>query len=254
MKCDKASRWVEALADDEVRGGRRILLQRHLANCPGCTARLDEARALRQRIRTEIPRFAAPARLRERLERLARSDPERVTPPAPAWPWRWAAGGAMAGAAVTMLGFVVFSGLSGLRTENDVAHALVDEHARAVIARQTVVVASSDQHTVKPWLSSHLDYSPPVHDFADAGFSLVGARIVRIQGHSVAVLAYRYRLHAVDVYVEPSGERAYPTAPEIIRGFNVQPLRAHGMEWTIVSDASPDVLAGLAKRIVDAGY
>src|SRR5215831_2407491 len=48
-------------------------------------------------------------------------------------------------------------------------------------------VASTDQHMVKPWFNGKLDFSPPVKDFSDDGFSLIGGRLDVLGGQNVAV-------------------------------------------------------------------
>ena len=112
-------------------------------------------------------------------------------------------------------------------------------------------MASSDQHTVKPWLSAHLDYSPPVVDLASENFPLVGARIDYLEGQAVAVLVYRYRQHTVDVFVRPQWIRSGAFLPRSIRGFHVLHAEGQGMDWLAVSDAAADALAPLMRRLTD---
>ena len=49
-------------------------------------------------------------------------------------------------------------------------------HTRALLVDHPIEVASSDQHTVRPWLSARLNFVPPVVDLADKGYPLMGAR------------------------------------------------------------------------------
>jgi anti-sigma factor RsiW len=54
-------------------------------------------------------------------------------------------------------------------------------------------VASSDQHTLKPWLDVKLDFPAPVVDLSGDGFTLTGGRL-DLTGHRlflVNVLQYR---------------------------------------------------------------
>jgi len=120
----------------------------------------------------------------------------------------------------------------------------------ATLGNQQIQVASSDRHTVKPWLSARLDYSPPVRDFAQDGFPLVGGRIDYLDRHPVATLVYRVRNHTIDVYVRPeTATRVAPSALRTIRGFNVAHATGSGMDWLAVSDVNADELTGFVQKL-----
>ena len=59
-------------------------------------------------------------------------------------------------------------------------------------------VPTSDQHTVKPWLSARLDLSPVVKDFAAEGYPLVGGRLDYVDGHRAAAIVYRRDKHVIN--------------------------------------------------------
>jgi anti-sigma factor RsiW len=252
MKCDRALPCIEAFADGELSVWRRMAIRRHLATCAACAARFLDARSLQARIRAEAPRFAAPDSLRAKVMAMPGGSP---APAAARYPpvqrWQWVAVGAVLGCAITLVAW--FAGNAALdRRENaDIASAAVAAHVRATLAKELIQVASSDQHTVKPWLSSRLDYSPPVRDFAAEGFPLVGARIEDLGGHPVATLVYRYREHNVDVFVRPDWLRTRALAPATLRGFHVLRADGQGMDWLVVTDAGVEFIAPLLRRLAE---
>ena len=123
---------------------------------------------------------------------------------------------------------------------------------RATLGNHLTDVASSDQHTLKPWLSSRLDYSPPVRDLANEGFALTGGRVDTLERRPVATLVYRYRQHTIDVFVRPESTHAAPPALSTVRGVNVAHASASGMDWLAVSDVNADVLTRFVQRLAHA--
>src|SRR4029078_2369223 len=125
-------------------------------------------------------RRAAPASLVQRIPAPgdATATPRaRNAPPgsAPRLPWfrHWFQLGAAvaASALVTWTGAALYYASAG---DDAVAEQVFASHARWVLSERLYNAATSDQHTVRPWLSSRLDFSPPVADLAGAGFPLTG--------------------------------------------------------------------------------
>jgi anti-sigma factor RsiW len=251
MNCNEAATLVAAYADGEIDGLRSHLLKRHLRGCAGCATQYQSLLALRARLRAEVPYFPASPALRARvhatLEAKRAALPSRPRPATDRW--RWLTGGALAGCTATMLAWLLGTAVIDWRSNDDLATEVVASHARATLANRLVEVASSDQHTVKPWLSARLDYSPPVRDLANEGFALIGGRLDTLEQRPVATLVYRYRQHTIDVFVRPASARAPPPALRTVRGFNVAHASGSGMDWLAVSDVSPDVLSPFVQRL-----
>jgi anti-sigma factor RsiW len=253
MNCNHVTTAIGAYADGETDRMQRRSIEKHLLACPDCAARHAELLALRARLRAEIPRYAAPPALRARVlasvENARRSEPTRRRL---SDRWQWLTAGALAGCAATMLAWFVGTAVVDWRVNEDVAVEAVTSHVRATLGNQLIQVASSDQHTVKPWLSSRLDYSPPVPDLQQAGFTLVGGRVDYLDRHSVATLVYRVRQHNIDVFVRPESTRAPPTALRTVRGFNVAHAAGSGMDWLAVSDLNAEELTSFVQQLARA--
>jgi anti-sigma factor RsiW len=252
MNCNEAMALLPTYSDGELDAVQSAAMEKHVLGCPECSAQRNALVALRDRIRGEAPYYAAPDSLRERVRAAIARAPQAHPVPRPRRErWNWLSAGALAGSAATVFAWFLGSAVLDWRVGTDLDTEVVANHARATLANRLTDVSSSDRHTVKPWLSSHLDYSPPVQDFAPDGWPLVGGRLDYLGGQAVATLVYRYREHTIDVFVRPvSGGVAAPT-PSLTtrRGFNVAHATGSGMEWWGVSDVSADVLGALVARL-----
>ncbi|MBV8211117.1 MAG: anti-sigma factor [Burkholderiaceae bacterium] len=275
MNCTEAANRLNAYADGEIGTLQRLSIEQHLRACPACARAHRELLVLRARVRDEVQYFQAPSHLYERVQALATAQAtarERAAAPVPVrvhpraaplrWGWltgagaltdrwRWIAQGALAGCAATVIGWVGGGALLDWNAGRDIVAQAVATHGQATLNGRLIEVASSDQHTVKPWLSAHLDYSPPVQDLVNEGFPLLGGRVEQIRGQRVAVLVYRYRQHTIDVYVWPT-VMAIPTSLHTVRGLHVEGTSGAGMQWLAVSDVSPDVLTQFVERLARA--
>src|SRR6266478_7462097 len=254
MNCKQAETLVAAHADGEVDALRSYSIKQHLLGCAGCAASYRSMLELRARIRAEVPYFVASpalhARVRATVGAVRASMPPRSHPTSDRW--RWLTGGVLAGCTASVFAWMLGTTVLAWRANEDFAVAAVATHVRATLGDHLIEVASSDRHTVKPWLSARLDYSPPVQDLANEGFALIGGRLDTLKRQPTATLVYRYRQHTIDVFVRPESAHAPPPALRSVRGFNVAHASGSGMEWLAVSDVSADVLSAFVQRLARA--
>ncbi len=161
--------------------------------------------------------------------------------------WQWLAAFA-AGAALTSL--VLFNWLP---QQGDPTIAILQaDHARAVVTGHLIEVASSDSHTVKPWLSNKLGYANSAPDLSEQGFPLLGGRIGYLGREQVAVLVYGYKEHKIDVYALP--KREYKNIAERASQAGYQSYRwdLDDMVYIAISDANHAHLLKLGALYVAA--
>jgi anti-sigma factor RsiW len=253
MRCDEATLQLAGYVDGELPLPARERLDMHVVGCAACKRERIAQQFVRREVQREATRHRAPESLRRRLRALGARREERAFPGWLRLPgWGWLAPTAVAVAAsLTMANVVV---LATAPTQADrVADDVVGSHMRALMTSRPIDVASSDRHTVKPWFSGKLDFSPPVSDFAAQGFALAGGRLEYVDGRSVAALVYQRREHAVDVFVWPCF-RCSGGKPEHLarRGYNVVHWVRDDMSYWMVSDLEANELAAL-RALLDAG-
>ena len=93
------------------------------------------------------------------------------------------------------------------------------------------------------------DAPPPIDEPPIASILAPTNVTPSIGGQRVATLVYRYRAHAIDVFVRPTGSVATSDAAQTIRGFNIAEASGAGMEWRAVSDASLQILRPLVDKL-----
>jgi mycothiol system anti-sigma-R factor len=240
---------LHAYVDGELDAARAAEFERHLENCRDCTATLGAAESLRSSLQRAQLYETAPVGLREKIG----AEIKTVSSPRPWWRgpgWRWAA------VAAGILIVVVIGWFARPGHQDNAAPApftaaeMIDAHIRSLQPGHLTDVASSDRHTVKPWFDGKLDYAPPVRDFGDEDFPLVGGRLDALGGRSVAVLVYGRRKHFINVFVLPTKEPDTPIHPLGSRqGYNWLHWRLKGMEYCAVSDVSGSDLHELAQLL-----
>lgn len=249
MNHERARSLLHAYADHETGPIRRFFISRHIATCPSCLAELEAIQAMRTALRTNLTVHRAPPAL---AMRIASALPREAPPPVRRQPVRLGfAGAAMAGG---LAGVALTLAVTRFTPQPDplVADVLAD-HVRSLMANHLTDVETSDQHTVKPWLSARLDLSPVVKDFAAEGYPLVGGRLDYVDGHRAAAIVYRRDKHVINLFAFVSDDRSDASPRQENRdGFNIVRWRTGGLTYVAVSDVEAAQLMAFV-RLVQSG-
>lgn len=248
MDCDDFQALLHRYVDDELPPALRAEAAAHIENCAECRGLVQREHTWRQAIRRAGSYYDAPDLLRRRVVDMSRQ--RAASPPSPRW-----RGWAMA--ASLLLAVALSSGITAYLVApppgEPVAEQVVASHVRSLMAQHLTDVASSNEHTVKPWFHGKLDFAPPVEDLAAQGFALIGGRLDYIAGCSTAALVYRHAQHPINLFIFPAkGPDTTPTA-EIEEGYNILHWRAGGMAYWAVSDLEAKQLADFARLVRQKG-
>lgn len=259
MECKESRRKLSALADGELDAQAAAQLRQHLDRCPDCARASAQMQALRAAVGTHGTRHAAPAALRQRLQEALRDEAKRMKQEAQEekearrgrhWaqlPWAWINFG-VASASTAALAVTLALYLSAPSDTERLDQEIVASHFRSLLPNHLADVASSDQHTVKPWFSGKLDFSPPVVDLAQEGYPLVGGRLDYIGQRPVAALAYRRHQHVLNLYVWPDAAEAPPRA-STRQGYHLIRWSRAGMHYQLISDLNGAELQDFERRL-----
>jgi anti-sigma factor RsiW len=240
MDCSNARAMLSASVDGELGPSDDRALGVHLAGCAGCRARLAAVQSARAAIAARAMRHRAPAGLASSIEDALQ---DAAMPARPVRFWQGAGIGA-ATATLAAIAVGVAVQLAQPSPDDRLTDEVVASHVRSLLGSHAVDVASSDQHTVKPWFNGRIDYAVPVPDFAAEGFPLAGGRVDYLDHRPVAALVYRHRLHAINVFVLPAGAApAHDPVARMRQGFAIERWTQGGMDYWAVSDVDAPVLA-----------
>lgn len=245
MNCNEARQKLDAQLDHELGSAEDAEVSAHLRSCADCTALAQRRTAWNKTVTEKLPRFAPPPHLATRIRaelRAAGGGQERTTR---GFDLRWWSG--LLGAVCSALVIGFFAGRYQPPAKR-LGDGLVASHVAGLMSGHLIDVVSSDRHTVKPWLSQHVDFSPPVRDFAAEGFPLDGARVERIDGQLAAALVYHRAKHVVTVYVWPEEGAGLPR-PDTAKGYHVRVWTQAGFNYAAISDVNEEELDRLVTAL-----
>src|SRR6202045_2655945 len=258
MNCEEATKLMDGYLDGELDPITSQMIGQHLQECHKCDQAYKAHALLIRSVSDVTPYYKAPAGLRERIQSSLREDvADRSTgivlrdtpllhqskqsePRAVLFgtQWSWLA----LAATIVLAAMIAFNLVPRLQrpgADQLLATQLIASHVRSLMANHLTDVASSDQHTVKPWLDAKLDFAPPVVDLSQQGFPLVGGRLDYLDNRPVAALVYQRRKHFINLFVWPGGTEADKTTMPISRqGYQLVHWHDSDFNYWAVSDVN----------------
>ena len=263
MNCEEATKLMDGYLDGELDPITSQTIEQHLRECRNCDQAYKTHGSLIRAIGNATPYYKAPAALRELIQSSLREEiaerpmqnvvrdarqlfrrkqPELRTS---LWgtPWNWLGlAGLGLAAAIIFAAIITLNLVPRLQrpgADQLLATQLIASHVRSLMANHLTDVASSDQHTVKPWLDAKLDFAPPVVDLVSEGFPLVGGRLDYLDNRPVAALVYQRRKHFINLFVWP-GEAgaARPTMAMSHQGYQLVHWADPDFNYWAVSDVN----------------
>jgi anti-sigma factor RsiW len=244
---------LNAFIDGELDLKSQLEFEARLRSDAALRTQADRLRQWRSALREGADYHAAPAALRQRL--MTSHAPPLAAPPAmprlrhrASAVQRWLGGRPM----VALLGMAgvlaVALNLAWMRAApSDRVHDdIVASHVRSTLGQRLVDVASSDRHTVKPWLSAKLDFSPPVTELPLPGSKFLGGRVDYVDGRPVAALVYQQGQHVVNSYLWPTQGKDSAAVFSAERGFQIAHWTRGGMNHWLISDLARDEFVSFA--------
>jgi len=239
---------LHGFVDNELDAAHSLQIERHIATCPHCAQQLESLKTLKQRIAQPGVHWRTPDHVRAQvLAAIAQeaAQPARVSAPrgfsALEFVRKWLFVPSLAALAASL--FLVIGPMNDRSTVSD---EVVASHVRSLLVDHLTDVATSDQHTVKPWFNGKIDFAPPVVDLVREGFPLAGGRVDYIGGRVVAALVYKRQSHVINLFVWPAQSDAAAATVRTASsrdGYNLENWQAGGLNFWAVSDGNADDLA-----------
>jgi anti-sigma factor RsiW len=258
MQCEQAQGLIGAFHDKALSVADMRTMQDHVKSCKACGVILKDyeriGEIMKAEGRTPMP-LGLSARVSAALAQADDNETPLVTGKLGSYfsnfeisKFRQLFQQAAMLAAVSAIS--VFATISVINTGNHVdalEHDVLNAHLRSLLLDTPVQVASTDQHTVRPWFAGKVDFSPAARDLTAAGFPLIGGRLDYVNDQRVGALVYKHDKHLINVFAWASPGNDQSPQLSTRSGYNIVSWTSQGVTYWAVSDINAEELRKLQR-------
>lgn len=257
MHCERVRDLLGAYRDGELPAAERCAVELHLGHCRPCGISLADDERIGKSIRllgtTAPPALRASIRAslaHAELSESAAGFKSAATTGIGFGTRRLAQYAAVIAAACLISIFATWWTVDASRSSDDVQRDVLNAHIRSLLQDSPVQIASSDQHTVRPWFSGRADFAPAVKDLSADGYPLAGGRLDYVAGRRAGTVVYKRRLHIINVFMWPAGG-AIEREPRLAvrNGYNLLTWTRTGLTYWAISDLNADEMMVLQRLL-----
>src|SRR5262245_6990026 len=158
MTPENARRLLNAYVDGELDAASTMELETQIRESLALQQEFERLSALQSLVRNRASRYDAPSHLARRiLPAGPETEPARTVKTVPSW-WRPLAMGATM-AAVALLLWTIVPTFNRFDPDTGMREEVLAAHVRSLMADHLTDLTSDERHTVKPWLSTRLDFA-----------------------------------------------------------------------------------------------
>jgi anti-sigma factor RsiW len=235
MNCEEARQLLDAYVDGELELTHQLAIETHLAECVSCKETAERIANCSLLVRINMPVYKAPPELKSKVRATLRKEDK------PNFKWLTEHGHQLAYAAalIALSCALAWTWLSLTPSKDkELISEAISNHSRSLMVSHLVDCASGDQHIVRPWFNGKLDYSPPVADLTQAGYTLVGGRVDILEGRPVAAIVYEHGKHIINLFVWPARDRKVEMDVQSERGYHFCGWNKAGLNFFCISEIS----------------
>lgn len=210
MSCEESRGLLHAYVDGELSASESLALEAHIVDCASCAAEYRELRLVVDTVRGATPIYEAPPGGRSKIESLLVRHRRRRLLGRLAW--------GIAGCVLLVsLALVQRAGSAGPFEE--FAEMAADVHRRYASGALALDLRSEDGPAVSAWLGERLPFQItlpryPTQPGAEKRYTLVGARLLPFDHHSLAYVAYMMKGEPISLLITSSALVA-PTGGQV---------------------------------------
>src|SRR6266704_4674687 len=233
---DEFTAKLDAYLDGELPSSEMKAIDAHVRDCPPCAADVLIRVQMKRATQAAGKRYSPSPEFRQRIQQQIASRPRQ-------WASRaWMAASAVM--AILLIAGILNSYIGRERLEQEHAFSEVaDLHVAALASPNTVDVASSDRHTVKPWFQGKIPFTFNLPELQNSEFTLIGGRVTYLGQTPGAHLIYQIRKHQISVFIFQDRDLTGLNSAAIVRrrdSFEVETWSQDSLRYFVIGDASAE--------------